>query len=73
MKKTLVAVATIVGIVCLIVAFMYWFTPASALPHFMPGYDPAMATPHVKHGIAAAVVGLALFAYAWFASAKKVS
>jgi hypothetical protein len=73
MKKTLVVVATVAGVACIIAACVYWFTPASALPHFMPGYDPSMATPHIKHGIAAAVVGLALFAYAWFASAKKVS
>jgi hypothetical protein len=43
------------------------------LPAFLPGYDVAMAVPHIKHGIASLVVGLALFVYSWFASAKKVS
>jgi hypothetical protein len=73
MKKTLNIVAVVLGVACLILALVYWLTPADALPMFLPGYDAAMATPHIKHGIAALVVGLALFIYAWFASAKKVS
>ena len=73
MKKTLTWAAVILGVACLLAAFVYWLTPANALPSFMPGYDPALAAHHIKHGIAALVVSLGLLAYAWFASAKKVS
>jgi hypothetical protein len=73
MKKTLTVLAVILGIVFVGLAFVYWLTPADALPAFLPGYDAAMASPHVKHGIASLVLGLALLIYAWFASAKKVS
>jgi hypothetical protein len=73
MKKTLNTIAVVLGVAFILLALVYWLTPANALPSYLPGYSAAMATPHVKHGIAALVVGLALLAYAWFASAKKVS
>jgi hypothetical protein len=73
MKKTLTVLAIVLGLVFIGLAFVYWLTPANALPTFLPGYDAAMTSPHIKHGIASLVVGLALLVYAWFASAKKVS
>ena len=73
MKKILNTIAVVLGVAFILLALVYWLTPANALPTYLPGYDAAMAAPHVKHGIAAFVVGLVLFAYAWFASAKKVS
>jgi hypothetical protein len=71
MKKTLSIIAVIFGIGCLIAAYVYWTTPANMLPSFMPGFDPSLAGVHVKHGIAALVVGVALFVFAWFYSGKK--
>jgi F0F1-type ATP synthase membrane subunit a len=73
MKKTLIILAVIFGIIFIALAIFYWVTPANMLPMFLPGYDAAMAAPHIKHGIASLVLGLALLIYAWFASAKKVS
>jgi hypothetical protein len=40
--------------------------PADQLPAFMPGHDAAMNQIHVKHGAAAAVVGVILLAIGWF-------
>jgi hypothetical protein len=73
MKKTLNVIAVILGVVFVVVAFIYWLTPASSLPGFFPGYDALLAARHFKHGIAAFIVGLVFFAFAWFNSAKKVS
>jgi hypothetical protein len=73
MKKSLSIIAVILGIGCLIAAYMYWTMPANALPSFMPGFDPLLAGIHTKHGIAALVAGLALFIFAWFYSGKKNS
>ena len=71
MKKTLIVLAVIAGVVCVGMAFYYWATPANMLPTYIPGYDAAKTVPHMKHGIAALVVGLGLLIYAWFASGKK--
>jgi uncharacterized membrane-anchored protein YitT (DUF2179 family) len=73
MKKTLNTIAVVLGVAFILLALVYWLTPANGLPAYLPGYNVAMTTPHFKHGIAAFVVGLVLFAFAWFNSAKKVS
>lgn len=71
MKKTLIVLAVVAGVICVGMAFYYWATPANMLPAYLPGYDAAKTVPHVKHGIAALVVGFGLLIYAWFASGKK--
>lgn len=71
MKKTLTILALILGIGCLYITFVYWTTPANALPSFFPGYDPTLAGVHFKHGLAALIVGIALFVFAWFESGTK--
>jgi len=53
------------------VAYVYWTTPASALPSYFPGFDPTLAGVHFKHGLAALIVGIALFVFAWFESGPK--
>jgi len=71
MNRAWGVVAAVVGVVLVVVAFIYWFTPASGLPSFFPGYNPAVAAPHFKHGLAALIVGLLCFVYAWFATGKR--
>jgi hypothetical protein len=71
MKKAIVIIAVLLGILFIGLAIVYWTTPASALPHFLPGYDPAMAGVHVKHGLAAFALAILLFIYVWFATGKK--
>lgn len=68
MNKTLYIGAIIVGLVFVAIAIMYWMTPAGSLPSFFPGFEAGSATIHIKHGLASVVVGLALFAFAWFKS-----
>jgi len=60
--------AVIVGIVLVIVAILYWITPAGSLPGFAPGFEAGSTHIHIKHGVAAFILALALFALAWFKS-----
>ncbi len=68
-RRLLTIAAIVVGIVLLIIAAIYFTQTASSLPSFFPGH---VATPttamHTKHGIAAAILGVAAFVFAWFNS-----
>ena len=70
MKKLQIIIGVIVGIVCLGL-MLYWTAPAGSLPHWLPGFIAGSADVHLKHGIAALVVALAAFMFAWFSSGKK--
>ena len=67
-KKALIGIEVILGIIFIVLAFVYWFTKAGSLPHFLPGFVAGSSQVHVKHGIASLAIALVLFAYAWFAS-----
>ena len=69
--RLLVALALIIGTILIIVAIVYWVEPAKSLPGFFPGHEAGSNHRHVKHGIAAFLVGLACFAFAWFRSGPK--
>ena len=70
-NRTLMWLGIAAGIICIAAAIMYWTTPAKDLPgpSFL-GHDSSSAV-HVKHGIAAFLVGLACFAFAWFQSGPR--
>lgn len=63
--------AVLVGLLLVVVALVYWMSPAGSLPHFFPGFTAGSAQRHVKHGLASLIVALGLFAYAWFQTGKK--
>ena len=63
--------AVVVGVLLVVVAVVYWVEPASSLPGVFPGHDAASDHHHVKHGIAAFVVALGLFAFAWFQTGSR--
>jgi hypothetical protein len=65
-NRTLAYLALAAGIVFVALAVLYWAEPAKSLPGFIPGHEAGSNHHHVKHGIAALVVGLAAFAFAWF-------
>ncbi len=71
MKKALMIGASLVGLVFLYAAFLYWTTPVNALPAYFPGFDPALTGIHFKHGLAAFVVAVAVFVFAWFESGPR--
>ena len=75
-RPALIVPAVILGIVLLVVAAIYFAESASSLPSFFPGHATTGSEVnhhHTKHGIAALVVALACFAFAWFASGPKAS
>jgi drug/metabolite transporter (DMT)-like permease len=55
-------ILTVLGIVLLIFAGVYFIVPADQLPGFFPGHQAGVAHAHIKHGIVAAVVGVVLLA-----------
>ena len=70
-RKLLVVLALVLGTALVVVAIIYWAEPAGSLPSFFPGHEAGSDHHHVKHGIAAFLVGLACFAFAWFNSGPK--
>jgi len=69
--RLLVALAVLAGIVLIVIAIVYWAEPAKSLPGFFPGHTAGSGHHHVKHGIAAFVLGLACFVFAWFRTGPK--
>ena len=65
-NRALAIVAVVVGILLIVGAVIYWVEPAHSLPSFFPGHESGSNHHHVKHGIAALVVGLGCFVFAWF-------
>jgi uncharacterized membrane protein HdeD (DUF308 family) len=75
--RKLMIPAIVLGVVMIVVAIVYFAEPAHSLPSFFPGHVSASNSEashhHTKHGIAALVVALACFAFAWFQSGPKTS
>jgi amino acid permease len=65
-RPALILPALILGIALLVVAVVYFVDTASALPSFFPGHSAGSSHHHVKHGIAAFVLALGCFVFAWF-------
>ena len=53
-------VLTLLGVVLVVVAAVYFLVPAYQLPGFFPGHEDGVARVHMKHGIIAGVIGLVL-------------
>jgi Na+/H+ antiporter NhaD/arsenite permease-like protein len=73
--RKLVLPVVILGIALIVVAIIYFVTPEHSLPSFFPGHSSATSAEanhhHTKHGIAALVVALACFAFAWFQTGPR--
>jgi hypothetical protein len=71
-RRSLVPVAALVGAILIVIAIVYFVEPAHALPSFFPGHvstaNHDAGSHHAKHGVAALVLAMAAFAFAWFAS-----
>jgi len=72
MNKKIYAIGGIIlGLIFIGLAIYYWITPAGLLPQYLPGFEVGSSHVHFKHGLASLLLGLALFAFAWFKSGKK--
>jgi NADH:ubiquinone oxidoreductase subunit 5 (subunit L)/multisubunit Na+/H+ antiporter MnhA subunit len=73
--RKLVLPVVVLGILLIVVAIIYFVQPEHSLPSFFPGHASASSAEanhhHTKHGIAALVVALACFAFAWFQSGPR--
>jgi hypothetical protein len=65
-NRSLIVPAVILGVALLALAVLYFVDSASALPSFVPGHEAGSSHHHVKHGIAALIVALGCFTFAWF-------
>lgn len=72
-NKPIAIVAIVVGILLLVVGAIYATQAPSDLPSFFPGHGAAHTGHHMKHAIAAIVVGVLCFVFAWFVSGSKSS
>jgi hypothetical protein len=59
-------ILSLLGVVLLIVAAVYFLMPADQLPSFFPGHEAGVTRMHTKHGIVAGVAGLVLLAAGWW-------
>ena len=55
-------VLTVLGVVLLVIAAVYFLVPADQLPSFFPGHEADATRVHVKHGIVSGVLGVVLIA-----------
>lgn len=53
-------VLTLLGVMLLVVAAVYFLVPADQLPSFFPGHEAGLTRVRIKHGVASGVVGLVL-------------
>ncbi len=70
-RRQLILPAVIAGLLLLVVAVIYFADPAGSLPSFFPGHEAGSSHHHIKHGIAAFVVGVGCFVFAWFQSGPR--
>jgi hypothetical protein len=55
-------ILTLLGVILLVIAAVYFLVPADQLPGFFPGHEAGVARMHYKHGVVAGVVGVVLLA-----------
>jgi hypothetical protein len=55
-------VLTLLGVILLIIAAVYFFVPADQLPGFFPGHEEGVTRVHMKHGIVSGLAGIVLLA-----------
>ena len=70
-KRTMMGLAYAGVGVFVILAVVYFATPANHLPHFFPGYAASSTKVHVKHGIACLVLAIGCGVLGWFAGGPK--
>jgi len=64
------SIAYLLAALLIVTAAIYLLVPADSLPSFFPGHEAGLARVRVKHGLAAGVAGIVLFAIGWFVSRR---
>ena len=60
------AILTVLVVVFLIVAAMYFLVPADSLPTFFPGHETGLMRIRAKHGMLSGAIGIVLLIASWF-------
>ena len=63
-------ICTLLGIVLLIVAVIYFVMPADQLPNFMPGHERPSRV-RIKHGVLAGGIGVVLLIIGWIMGRRR--
>ena len=64
-------VLSVVGVLFVLLALVYFFIPANELAEWIPGADPDLYRHHYTHGVASLAVGVGLLVYAGTRGGKK--
>jgi hypothetical protein len=64
MTRPVPLIAGLLGLVFVVLAVVYWLTPAGSLPAFLPGFEAGSDQIHLKHGLGALIVAIILFVFA---------
>jgi hypothetical protein len=59
-------ILTLLGVILIVVAVVYFSLPADSLPSFFPGHEAGVTRMHYKHGMLSAVAGVILLAAGWW-------
>ena len=59
-------ILTLLGLILIVVAIVYFVMPADSLPAFMPGHEAGVMRAHMKHGVVAGAAGVILLALGWW-------
>ena len=65
-RRRMKAILTVLGVVFLIVAAMYFLVPAESLPTFFPGHETGLMRIRAKHGMLTGAIGIVLLIASWF-------
>jgi hypothetical protein len=63
-------ILTVLGIVLIVIAGIYFVTPADSLPSFFPGHEAGVMRTHLKHGLVSGAIGMVLLAAGWWMGRK---
>ena len=55
-------IATLLGVVLIAVAVVYFLVPADSLPGFFPGHEEGVTRVHIKHVVVSGAAGIVLLA-----------
>jgi len=64
------AIIIVIGAILIVVAAIYFFVPADALPSFFPGHETGLMRIRTKHGVLAGAIGIVLLALSWWMGRK---
>ena len=59
-------ILTLIGLLLIVTAAVYFLLPADQLPSFLPGHETGLARMRYKHGMVSAAAGVVLLAIGLF-------